>query len=45
MVEVNFMELWIKRDKTLPAHKIGKQWKFQLSELDEWAKSGKSEIK
>lgn len=36
---------WIKRDKTLPAHKIGKQWKFQLSELDEWVKSGKSEIK
>ena len=36
---------WIKKDKTLPAHKIGKQWKFQLSELDKWVKSGKSEIK
>lgn len=33
---------WIKKDPTLPAHKIGKQWKFKKSELDEWVKSGKS---
>lgn len=33
---------WIKKDKTLPAHKIGKQWKFKKSELDEWVKSGNS---
>lgn len=33
---------WIKKDSTLPAHKIGKQWKFKKSELDEWVKSGKS---
>ncbi len=28
----------------IPAHKIGKLWKFKLSELDEWVKSGKSAI-
>ena len=27
---------WIKRE--IPAHKIGKQWKFKRSELDEWVK-------
>lgn len=33
---------WIRNRKSIPAHKIGKQWKFQLSELDEWVKSGDS---
>lgn len=34
---------WIKKtDSEIPAHKIGKQWKFKRSELDEWVKSGKS---
>ncbi len=32
---------WIKKD-AIPAHKIGKLWKFRLSEIDEWVKSGKS---
>ena len=32
---------WIKKTD-IPAHRIGKLWKFQLSELDEWVKSGKS---
>lgn len=36
---------WLKRDTGLPAHKIGKMWKFKCSELDEWVTSGKSEIK
>ena len=34
---------WIKRTD-IPAHKIVKLWKFKLSELDEWVKSGKSAI-
>ena len=34
---------WIRKDKEIPAHKIGKQWKFKLSELDEWVTSGKSD--
>ena len=34
---------WIKKeDSGLPAHRIGKQWKFKKSELDEWINSGKS---
>jgi len=32
---------WIKKTD-IPAHKIGKLWKFKRSELDEWVKSGKS---
>lgn len=34
---------WIKKNN-MPAHKIGRQWKFKLSEVDEWVKSGKSAI-
>ncbi len=33
---------WIKKGNGLPAHKVGKFWKFKKSELDEWIKSGKS---
>ncbi len=32
---------WIKKTD-IPAHKIGRKWKFKLSEVDEWIKSGKS---
>lgn len=35
---------WIKNKSDLPAHKIGKQWKFKCSELDVWVQSGKSTI-
>lgn len=34
---------WIKRTD-IPAHKIGRQWKFKLSEVDAWVKSGKSAL-
>ena len=34
---------WIKKTD-IPANKIGKLWKFKLSELDLWVKSGKSAI-
>lgn len=30
---------WRER-KGLPAHKIGRLWKFQLSEIDEWVRAG-----
>ena len=33
---------WITT-KQMPAHKIGKNWKFKLSEIDEWVNSGMSE--
>ena len=35
---------WIKKGKGVPAHKIGKKWKFKTSELDAWVKSGQSAI-
>ena len=38
---------WIA-NKKMPAHKIGRLWKFKISEIDEWIRSGgaaaKSEI-
>lgn len=30
---------WITR-KSMPAHKVGKLWKFLASEIDEWVKGG-----
>ena len=37
---------WIKKQEVngIPAYKIGTQWKFKKSELDEWVKTGKSAI-
>lgn len=42
-VKVDTVRAWIKKTD-IPAHKIGKLWKFKISELDEWVKSGKSAI-
>ncbi|OCA97837.1 helix-turn-helix domain-containing protein [Clostridium beijerinckii] len=33
---------WIKKENGIPVYRIGKQWKFKCSELDEWIKSGRS---
>ena len=30
---------WIA-DKAMPAHRVGRLWKFQASEIDEWVRSG-----
>lgn len=30
---------WIER-KALPAHRVGRLWKFQLSEVDDWVRKG-----
>lgn len=32
---------WIA-NKQMPAHKIGRLWKFKLSEVDEWVITGKA---
>lgn len=32
---------WIAKQQ-MPATKIGRQWKFKLSEVDEWIRNGKS---
>ncbi len=31
---------WIERKK-LPAHKVGRLWKFMASEVNEWVRGGK----
>lgn len=31
--------VWIA-DKHMPAHKVGRLWKFQVSEVDRWVRSG-----
>lgn len=30
---------WIET-RSLPAHKIGRLWKFKLSKVDEWVRAG-----
>lgn len=30
---------WIRK-KALPAHRLGRNWRFKLSEVDEWVRSG-----
>ena len=32
---------WIKKD-TIPFHKVGRQYKFRVSEVDDWIDSGQS---
>ena len=40
-VHKDTIRAWIRENK-IPAHKIGKQYRFKISEIDEWIKSGKS---
>lgn len=35
---------WIKKKDNLPAYRIGKLWRFERSELDDWVSSGKSAL-
>ena len=32
---------WID-DRGLPAHKVGRLWKFKVSEVDAWVREGKA---
>lgn len=32
---------WIEK-KGMPAHKVGRQWKFKISEIDGWIRSGEA---
>ncbi len=32
---------WITRNG-MPAHKVGRLWKFKIAEVDEWIRSGKA---
>ena len=33
---------WIEK-RDLPAHKVGRFWKFQIEDVDNWVKSGKAQ--
>jgi len=33
---------WIER-RNMPAHKVGRLWKFQKEEIDQWVKSGSAD--
>jgi excisionase family DNA binding protein len=33
---------WI-RNRDMPAHQIGRLWKFKISEVDEWVREGEAE--
>ena len=40
-VSKDTIRLWIKKE-TIPYHKVGRQYKFRLSEVYAWVESGKS---
>lgn len=33
---------WIER-KRLPAHRMGRLWKFKATEIDKWVRTGKAD--
>ena len=35
---------WIDQ-RGMPAHKVGRQWKFKISEVDAWVRAGKARAK
>ena len=41
-VSQDIIRNWIKKYGDMPAHKIGKLWKFKKSELDDWVKGNGS---
>ncbi len=41
-IKVVTLRVKLRKDKSLPGHRIGKLWKFKRSELDEWVRSGES---
>ena len=40
-VSKDTIRIWIKKE-TIPYHKIGRQYKFRISEVDAWVESGQS---
>ena len=34
---------WLER-KQMPAHKVGRLWRFKVTEVDEWVKSGNASM-
>jgi excisionase family DNA binding protein len=31
-------------DRNMPAHKVGRQWKFKVDEVDAWVRSGQADL-
>lgn len=40
-VSKDTIRAWIKKE-TIPHHKVGRQYKFKISEVDAWVESGQS---
>lgn len=40
-VSKDTIRIWIKKE-AIPFHKIGRQYKFRISEVDKWVESGQS---
>jgi len=40
-VKTETVYVWVAR-KRMPAHKVGRLWKFKVSEVDAWVRSGKA---
>ncbi|KAF5076350.1 Helix-turn-helix domain protein [anaerobic digester metagenome] len=38
-VTIETIRNWIRKE-TIPCHKVGKLWKFRISEVDAWVTSG-----
>ncbi len=34
---------WLER-KEMPAHKVGRLWRFRISEIDQWVKNGSASV-
>jgi excisionase family DNA binding protein len=43
-VSTDTVRNWIRKE-TMPFHRVGRQFKFKISEVDEWVFSGKSAAK
>ena len=45
-IKVITLRNWIKKSEEngLPAHRVGRLWKFKKSEIDEWVNSGRSAL-
>ena len=39
-VSTDTIHRWI-RAKKIPAHRVGRMWRFQTAEVDEWVRAGK----
>ncbi len=41
-VSADTIHRWI-RAKRIPVHRVGRFWRFQISEIDEWVRAGKAD--